>query len=142
MDSYSLKEYLNDLNELMVNNINININNSKDLKELIFFFMEHNIKFYIKKQQVIIKEKENLLLEIKNIKNITINTLIIKLLKLMNSGEHIDNIKNDINDIYIILENIENIKIILENTYNKLNIIIIEKKEENINYIVAEYNNN
>ena len=142
MNSYSLKEYLCDLSEIMINNININISNSEDLKKIIFFFMENNIKFYIKKQNIIvIKEKDNILLEIFNIRNNIINNIIIKLLIIINTNNNKDNIKKDIIDIYSILENIENIRSLFNNNYDNFFIIITENKKKDIDYI-AEYNNN
>ena len=142
MNSYSLKEYLCNLNEITINNINNNISNSEDLKKIILFFMENKIKFYIKKQKtIIIKEKDNILLEINNIRNNIINNIIIKLLRVI-SNNKIEDIKNDITNIYTILENIENIKLLINKNYNSLLTII--KQNENLNKnldYIAEYNN-
>ena len=140
MNSYSLDDYLCDVNETVINNIKININKNKILKEIIIFLMENNIKFYvIYNNNFYTKDKNSLLLEVMNIRIKVINNLIFKLLKFSDKNEKFSVIKGDILLLMKNLDNFDYKKSLIENNYNLLNV-----KNNNPLYIdyIATYNNN
>ena len=130
MNLYNLNDYLNDLDQLTIYNITENIKDNLDLKNLIFFLINYDIKFYYKEfNEIVIKSKQHISLELIDLKKKTLNNFIIKFIKIINNNSKIHTIKTEITFIFKIIQDIENIIDLLDKNYNKL--ILIHKKEYN-----------
>ena len=136
MNSFTLKDYLSDIDNLTFNNISNNINSNKDLKNLILFFMKTGIKFYSKNNnKLIVKSKDFLSLEIKNYKTKILNEFVCNLLKFDNNF----NITKDIiKDFSVKFDELENISFLLKNNFDNLEKINLNSNYNEKNYI-AEY---
>jgi len=138
MNLYNLNDYLNDLDQLTIHNITENIKENLDLKNLIFFLINYEIKFYYKElNEIIIKSKDHIILELINLKKSLLNKFLIKLLKIINNNNKINTIKTEMTFVYKIIQDIENIIDLLDKIYNKL--INIHKKKYS-NKKIIEYN--
>ena len=138
MNLYNLNDYLNDLDQLTIHNITENIKENLDLKNLIFFLINYEIKFYYKElNEIIIKSKDHIILELINLKKSLLNKFLIKLLKIINNNNKINTIKTEMTFVYKIIQDIENIIDLLDKIYNKLINIHIKKYS---NKKIIEYN--
>lgn len=138
MNSFTLKDYLSDIDNLTFNNISNNINSNKDLKNLILFFMKTGIKFYSKNNnKLIVKSKDFLSLEIKNYKTKILNEFVCNLLKFDNNFAITKDIIKDFN---LKFDELENISFLLKNNFEHLEKINFNSNNNEKNYI-AEYSN-
>ena len=138
MNLYNLNDYLNDLDQLTIYNITENIRENCDLKNLIFFLINYEIKFYLKENnEIVIKSKEHITLELITLKKSILNKFLIKFIKIINNNDKIHTIRTELTYIYKIIQDIENIIDLLDKIYNKL-IIIYKKDYDDKNIIEYE----
>lgn len=138
MNIIKLNDYFNDLDNLTVNNIEQNLKKSDNLQKLISFFILNNIKFYHKiKNNIYLKNKDEIYLLLNNLKNKYINNIVIKLLKCNDLNFDTTEIEQYLLDIIIILNKINNNRVLFNLEYNNLN-KIFNSNSSSIDYI-AKY---